>query len=314
MLYAFIAALVLALVLAVALYYQTKATNKQTADEQQLLDDYQRRVNEQQKLLDDYRTLEKNFDNIGQGYEQALQLYDQMEENSQKLQTTNEALQKRVEELQHRIDELQQANAQQAAGAQQKEAQTQRVLADVQTALAKSSDTALVTQVCRLLDINDLTPDLPPLPRTDNVLLSDIANRAVEASGVQKVQYLKFEMDVPADAAATMVLTQQLAATRILNHLLQNALKFTTDGTIRLAVAVDVEQMRVSYTVEDSGSGIAEVDKERIFEPYVKLNQYFDGDGIGLTVARNLARRLGGDVELASSDLTGSCFVLTLPM
>ena len=47
----------------------------------------------------------------------------------------------------------------------------------------------------------------------------------------------------------------------------------------------------------------------------MKLNQYFDGQGIGLTVARNLARRLGGDVVLdTTKDTPGSRFVLTLPI
>ena len=80
--------------------------------------------------------------------------------------------------------------------------------------------------------------------------------------------------------------------------LLDNALKFTTEGSVKLSVNVDMEKMQAVYTVEDTGSGIEAADQEHIFEPYVKLNQFFDGDGIGLTVARNIARRLGGDLTL----------------
>ena len=72
MVYAFVVALVAAIVLAYALYTQNKASAKQAEEQQRLLDDYQQRVNEQQKLLEDYRALEKNFDNVGEGYEQAL--------------------------------------------------------------------------------------------------------------------------------------------------------------------------------------------------------------------------------------------------
>ena len=54
---------------------------------------------------------------------------------------------------------------------------------------------------------------------------------------------------------------------------------------------------------------------EHIFEPYVKLNQFFDGQGVGLTVARNIARRLGGDVVFdTTKDTPGTRFVLSLPI
>jgi signal transduction histidine kinase len=102
---------------------------------------------------------------------------------------------------------------------------------------------------------------------------------------------------------------------RALTHLLDNALKFTTDGSVKLSVAVDMDKMQAVYSVEDTGSGIEPADADRIFEPYVKLNQYFDGQGIGLTVARNIARRLGGDVTLDTQYAgPGARFVLALPI
>ena len=76
-----------------------------------------------------------------------------------------------------------------------------------------------------------------------------------------------------------------------------------------------MEKMQAIYTVEDTGAGIEEAEQEHIFEPYVKLNQFFDGQGIGLTVARSIARRLEGDVVLDTTyEGPGSRFVLTLPI
>ena len=89
MLYAFLIALAVAVVLGIAYYFELKSSRKQAAEQQQLLNDYQRRVDEQQKLLEDYRALEKNFDNVGEGYEQALLAFDKMEEEK----GTREALQ-----------------------------------------------------------------------------------------------------------------------------------------------------------------------------------------------------------------------------
>jgi hypothetical protein len=68
-----------AVILAVALYFQVKASHRQAEEQQKLLDDYQHRVNEQQKLQGDYHALEKNFDNVGEGYEQALQAFEKLE-------------------------------------------------------------------------------------------------------------------------------------------------------------------------------------------------------------------------------------------
>ena len=76
-----------------------------------------------------------------------------------------------------------------------------------------------------------------------------------------------------------------------------------------------MDKMQAIYTVEDTGAGIEAADQERIFEPYVKLNQFFDGQGIGLAVARSIARRLDGDVVLDTTfETPGSRFILTLPI
>jgi signal transduction histidine kinase len=169
--------------------------------------------------------------------------------------------------------------------------------------------------LAKVIDLDDVPADQPPLSRTDNVMVTQVSDEAVRLSGIDKVQYIKFESVVAPDAAATMLSTNLTKAVRALTHLLDNALKFTTDGSVKLTVNVDMEKMQAVYTVEDTGSGIEAAEQEHIFEPYVKLNQFFDGDGIGLTVARNIARRLGGDLTLdAEYAGPGARFVLALPI
>lgn len=308
MVYAFIFVLLIAVGLGVGLYFQVKAGHAQADQQQQLLTDYQRRVDEQQKLLDDYRSLEKNFDSVGEGYEQALLSYEKMEEELQKLQKTNDSLQKRNESLNKELHALK-------SSAQQQADVMKQLVADVQTAAKSAADPRLAAAVARLSDVDDLQADLPPLERTDNILVAQVADEAIKASSIDQAQYLKFTCNVAPDAAATMLSTNLQKAVRSLTHLLDNAQKFTTEGTVTLTASVDMDKMQVIYAVEDSGSGVAAADAERIFEPYVKLNQYFGGQGIGLTVARNLARRLGGDVTFDTAFAgPGSRFVLTLPI
>ena len=308
MLYLFILALIVAVVLGFALYSQRQAGQRQAQAQQQLLTDYQRRVDEQQKLLDDYRALEKNFDNIGEGYEQALLAFDKMEEDKQKVKSANEALEKRNAALQQAHDQLSQS-------AQKKGEALKEVISDMLAAVKASGDTKMAALVGRLSDLDDLQADLPPIELTDNILVSQIADEAVRLTGIAAVDYIKFEQVVDANAAATMIHTNVTKASRALTHLLDNALKFTTEGSVTLNVDVDMEKMQAVFKVTDTGTGIATDDAEKVFEPYVKLNQFFGGQGIGLTVARNIARRLGGDIVLDTAfEGPGARFVLTLPI
>ena len=304
MVYAFVVALVAAIVLAYALYTQNKASAKQAEEQQRLLDDYQQRVNEQQKLLEDYRALEKNFDNVGEGYEQALLAFDKMNEEQDKARAANEALQNTVQQLQEANNQLQQ-------DAQKKAEAMKQVVSD----LMATGDQKLAALAGKISDLDEIQPNQAPFERTDNIMVAQVAEEAVRQSGIDQAQYIKFNQTVDPVAAATMMSTNLQKAARSLVHVLDNALKFTTEGSVTLAVTVDMDKMQAIYTVEDTGSGIEAGDAEKVFEPYVKLNQFFDGQGIGLTVARNIARRLGGDLVLDTAFAgPGARFVLSLPI
>ena len=308
MTYVVIVLVIIIVVLAYALYSNSQKDKLQAREQQRLLDDYQQRVNEQQKLLEDYRALEKNFNNVGEGYEQALLAFDKINEDQEKVKKTNEALQKTVSSLQASNALIQESFQKKA------EAMTQ-IIGDSQQLAAASGDARLSALVGRITDLDDLQVDLPPFEREDNPMVAQIADEAVRLTGIDKAQYLKFEQVVDPSAAVTMLLTNQSKAVRALTHVLDNALKFTTDGSVTLHVTVDMDKMQAIYTVEDTGSGIDAAEAEHIFEPYVKLNQFFDGQGIGLTVARNIVRRLGGDLVLDTTKQdAGSRFVITLPI
>ena len=304
MIYAVIVLAIVVVVLGFMLYGQQKSTRTQEEEQQQLLADYQRRVDEQQKLLEDYRSLEKNFNNVGEGYEQALLAFDKMEENQQKIQSANDTLQQRIASLEQAASEV-----------QKKDDIRKEIVAEMAAAVKDSSDTKMAALIGRLSDVDDLPANLPPFEPTDNVKVAQVAEEAVRLTGIGAVDYIKFEQTITDAAAATMLRTILSKAIRALTHLLDNALKFTASGSVTLAVDVDTAKNQAVYKVTDTGSGIAADDAERIFEPYVKLNQFFGGQGIGLTVARNIARRLGGDLVLdTTAEGPGASFVLTLPL
>ena len=104
---------------------------------------------------------------------------------------------------------------------------------------------------------------------------------------------------------------------QILVNLLSNALKFTSEGTIRIEASLDGERGPWCIAVHDTGVGIAAADRERIFEAFEQAGPagtVSAGTGLGLAISRRLARLLGGDVGVDSSLGTGSTFVLTLPV
>ena len=75
-----------------------------------------------------------------------------------------------------------------------------------------------------------------------------------------------------------------------------------------------MQQKKVVFVVEDTGIGVPAEEAEHIFEEFVQLDEYYDGTGIGLSIARSLARHMNGDVVLDTSYTRGARFVLTLPL
>ncbi|HEX2095291.1 MAG TPA: ATP-binding protein [Longimicrobiaceae bacterium] len=108
--------------------------------------------------------------------------------------------------------------------------------------------------------------------------------------------------------------TDPAKVSQVLLNLLSNAIKFTERGRVVLSLAVGEEAL---LAVSDTGIGIAAGDFERIFEPFVQVDssrtRRAGGTGLGLPVSRELARLLGGELQVASTPGEGSTFTLRLP-
>jgi signal transduction histidine kinase len=100
---------------------------------------------------------------------------------------------------------------------------------------------------------------------------------------------------------------------KILSELLYNADKFTTEGTITIGCQ-QLNSRFMAFYVADTGCGIAAADQDRVFEPFVKLNEFTDGLGLGLPLCRRLATLLKGQIVLDTSYNAGARFVLELPI
>ncbi len=108
--------------------------------------------------------------------------------------------------------------------------------------------------------------------------------------------------------------TNEIALRRIVTHLLDNAVKFTEKGNIHISCELAAEQNAIRISVTDTGIGISEDKQEQIFERFYKVDSFSQGIGLGLSVSRMIAQKLGGNLVLDSSYKEGSRFIVTIPI
>ena len=129
----------------------------------------------------------------------------------------------------------------------------------------------------------------------------------------EKDLFLLFEL-VP--SIPRIIKSDDLRLRQILINLIGNAIKFTDTGGISVKVAYNQHQNSLTFSVKDTGYGIPEENQKKLFSPYAQSDssivRAFGGTGLGLTISRELAERLGGTLELSYSSPEGSTFLLTI--
>jgi nitrogen-specific signal transduction histidine kinase len=106
---------------------------------------------------------------------------------------------------------------------------------------------------------------------------------------------------------------------QILLNLISNGVKFTDSGSVKTSIRLVKRlgvKIYIEFSVKDTGIGIPSQYLEKIFQPYIQvnnqLNRKYEGTGLGLTISRQLARLLGGDINVISTLGQGSTFTLTI--
>jgi len=183
----------------------------------------------------------------------------------------------------------------------------------------KSSGNALLTIINDILDFSKIEAgkmDIIPEEYEPMSAFHDLSMIFLNRIGDKPVELIyDIDTNLPAKLCGD---TQRIR--QIIINLMNNAIKFTDDGYVKLTVKADCvceDEAQVSYYIEDSGQGIKEEDLDKLFGNYQQVdkekNHYKEGTGLGLAICKQLTELMGGTIGVESEYGKGSTFYFTLP-
>ncbi len=129
---------------------------------------------------------------------------------------------------------------------------------------------------------------------------------------------LEFRLQVD-PSMPSMLCGDEVRIKQVLINLLNNAVKYTKEGSVTLSVRcerVGVNQVRVWYSVEDTGQGVKKENIPYIFDAFKRVdekkNRHIEGTGLGLSIVKQLVELMGGEISVNSVYMNGSTFLVTL--
>ena len=183
------------------------------------------------------------------------------------------------------------------------------------TSIIKNSSHQLLRIIDDILDISILETKQVKLNVTQ-VNINDLFLELFSVFDIKaKERRIPIYLNKPLDDDDAYITTDVSKLNKILSNLIENALKFTTDGFIELAYYKEADQL--IFTVKDTGSGISSKSLKRIFERFSQeskdIAHTHGGLGLGLSIAKENAQLLGGDIWVESKKGVGSTFFVSIP-
>ena len=313
---------------------------------QELLEETQRQSEELQtqseelrvsneELEEQSRALKESQSRLEQQQAELEQTNSQLEEQTRLLEIQKEDINRAKTEVQDKAEELERASQYKSEflANMSHELRTplnsslilSKLLADnsesnltaeqvkyAQTIHASGNDLlALINDILDLSKIEAGHMEVHPEPVSITRMITDL-RRVFDP--VAKQRGLQFETEVAPDCPEIFE-TDRQRFEQILKNLLSNAFKFTERGGVRFSVTKVGEEL--GFAVTDSGIGIAPENQRAIFEAFHQadgtISRKFGGTGLGLSISRELARLLGGVIELQSEVQVGSTFTVRVP-
>lgn len=176
----------------------------------------------------------------------------------------------------------------------------------------------LLTLINDILDLSKIESgkmDIINVSYETGVMFSEIINMIwIKA----KEKGLEFNMDVDS-SIPSMLYGDEVRIKQILINLLNNAIKYTKEGTVTLGVRCErtaVNRVRVYYSVKDTGQGVKKEDIPFLFDAFQRVdeekNRHIEGTGLGLSIVKQLVDLMGGEISVNSVYTKGTTFLVML--
>ncbi|QXU41263.1 response regulator [Pedobacter sp. D749] len=181
----------------------------------------------------------------------------------------------------------------------------------------QSSGQGLLSLIDEILDLSKIEAGKMELDRTNIQVDEIISGMRSLFNPLAKDKNLNFVIEKSAEVPEFFH-TDKMRLEQIIKNLLSNAIKFTTVGTVTLNINTNEKLGALVFKVTDTGVGIAPEKQGMVFEAFQQADgstrRKFGGTGLGLSISRELAKLLGGYIDLKSAEGKGSIFTLTLPI
>jgi len=181
--------------------------------------------------------------------------------------------------------------------------------------MIKKSSARLINTITNYMDISMIVSGVSEINKTPfsiRQLLTKIIDQTVEACNIRNLQ---LDIIKKTDDDDIEILTDEILLTKIFNHLIDNAIKFTKEGSITIAYALKDGQHH--FSVIDTGRGISDETMPVIFDIFrqadISASREYEGSGLGLSIARGFVKQLGGEIWVESTNAHGSTFCFTIP-
>lgn len=180
----------------------------------------------------------------------------------------------------------------------------------------QSSGQGLLGLIDEILDLSKIEAGKMKLELADVSLKEVSTDMRSLFAPIAKNKDLELKMEMAENIPS--IYTDKMRLEQILKNLLSNAIKFTAKGSVTLNVKSYPETGMMFFSVTDTGIGIPAAKQGLVFEAFQQADgstrRRFGGTGLGLSISRELARLLGGEIELTSEEHVGSTFTLKLPV
>lgn len=178
------------------------------------------------------------------------------------------------------------------------------------TSLIEKNSQLLMVLISDILDLSKIESNTMEF-NFCNISLHQVLNEIGSAQRMNMKKGVELLLDLPGQEVT--IYTDPTRLSQVINNLVNNAIKFTSEGNIRIGYR-PASSDRVKIFVEDTGTGMAKEVIEHIFDRFYKGDAFKQGTGLGLAICRTIVERFKGKIEVASTPGKGTRFTITLPL